>query len=228
MPAIDGSRVLVAGGAHRVGRALALDLAEARRGRLRELPQLGRPGREDAGRHRGARPPLGGRAGRRVRPGRHGGDGRRRRRRPRRARRLRPLPLGRLRAARRRRTSTRRSGTRRWTRRPRASCSRRRRRSGVMAPAGGGVIVAITDVAGLQPWPRFAPHAAAKAAQIHLVKCLAAAWGRDGIRVCGVAPGPVLMPEGDRREPRRDGARPARRPGRRRARRSGSASNPTS
>jgi pteridine reductase len=66
----------------------------------------------------------------------------------------------------------------------------------VMAPAGGGVIVAITDVAGLQPWPRFAPHAAAKAAQIHLVKCLAAAWGRDGIRVCGVAPGPVLMPEG--------------------------------
>ena len=58
------------------------------------------------------------------------------------------------------------------------------------------MIVAITDVAGLQPWPRFAPHGAAKAAQIHLVKCLAAAWGRDGIRVCGVAPGPVLMPEG--------------------------------
>jgi NAD(P)-dependent dehydrogenase (short-subunit alcohol dehydrogenase family) len=66
----------------------------------------------------------------------------------------------------------------------------------VMASAGRGVIIAITDVAGLQPWPRFAPHAAAKAAQIHLVKCLAAAWGRDGIRVCGVAPGPVLMPEG--------------------------------
>lgn len=60
----------------------------------------------------------------------------------------------------------------------------------------GGVIIAITDVAGLQPWPRFAPHAAAKAALIHLVKCLAAAWGRDGVRVCGVAPGPVLMPEG--------------------------------
>lgn len=60
----------------------------------------------------------------------------------------------------------------------------------------GGVIVAITDVAGLQPWPRFAPHAAAKAALIHLVKCLAAAWGPDGVRVCGVAPGPVLMPDG--------------------------------
>ena len=66
----------------------------------------------------------------------------------------------------------------------------------VMAAAGGGVIIAITDVAGLQPWPRFAAHCAAKAAQIHLVKCLAVAWGGDGVRVCGVAPGPVLMPEG--------------------------------
>ena len=66
----------------------------------------------------------------------------------------------------------------------------------VMAEAGGGVIVAITDVAGLQPWPKFAPHGAAKAAQIHLVKSLALAWGRAGVRVCGVAPGPVLMPEG--------------------------------
>jgi NAD(P)-dependent dehydrogenase (short-subunit alcohol dehydrogenase family) len=62
----------------------------------------------------------------------------------------------------------------------------------------GGVIVAVTDVAGLQPWPLFTPHAAAKAAQIHLVKCLALAWGRDGVRVCGVAPGPVLLPGGER------------------------------
>jgi pteridine reductase len=61
---------------------------------------------------------------------------------------------------------------------------------------GGGVIIAITDVAGLQPWPKFAPHGAAKAAQMYLVKALAAAWGRDGVRVCGVAPGPVLMPAG--------------------------------
>ena len=71
----------------------------------------------------------------------------------------------------------------------------------VMAAAGGGVIVAITDVAGLQPWPKFAPHGAAKAALIHLVKSLAAAWGRDGIRVCGVAPGPILMPEGVKGNP---------------------------
>jgi NAD(P)-dependent dehydrogenase (short-subunit alcohol dehydrogenase family) len=57
-----------------------------------------------------------------------------------------------------------------------------------------GVIVAITDVAGIQAWPKFAAHCAAKAAQIQLLKCLAAAWGAEGIRVCGVAPGPVLMP----------------------------------
>ena len=65
----------------------------------------------------------------------------------------------------------------------------------LMRESGGGVIVAITDVAGIQPWPRFAAHGAAKAAQIHLVKCLAADWGRDNVRVCGVAPGPVLMPD---------------------------------
>jgi NAD(P)-dependent dehydrogenase (short-subunit alcohol dehydrogenase family) len=65
-----------------------------------------------------------------------------------------------------------------------------------MAASGGGVIVAITDVAGVQPWPLFTPHGAAKAAQIYMVKALALAWGRDGVRVCGFAPGPVLMPEG--------------------------------
>ena len=67
-----------------------------------------------------------------------------------------------------------------------------------MAAAGGGVMVAITDVAGIQAWPKFAAHCAAKAALIQLMKCLAADWGADGIRVCGVAPGPVLMPDGVR------------------------------
>jgi len=66
----------------------------------------------------------------------------------------------------------------------------------LMSERDGGVVVAITDVAGLQPWPAFAPHGAAKAAMIYLVKTLALAWGRDGVRVCGVAPGPVLMPDG--------------------------------
>ena len=57
--------------------------------------------------------------------------------------------------------------------------------------ATGGVIVAITDYLGLQPWAAFAAHGAAKAAQIHLVKELARAWTAGGVRVCGVAPGPV-------------------------------------
>jgi NAD(P)-dependent dehydrogenase (short-subunit alcohol dehydrogenase family) len=67
-----------------------------------------------------------------------------------------------------------------------------------MAASGGGVIVAITDVAGLQAWPLFTPHGGAKAAQIQMVKSLALAWGKDGVRVCGVAPGPVLLPDGVR------------------------------
>lgn len=54
-----------------------------------------------------------------------------------------------------------------------------------------GVIVALTDMMGLQPWAAFAAHGAAKAAQIHLVKELARAWEAHDVRVCGVAPGPV-------------------------------------
>ena len=81
-----------------------------------------------------------------------------------------------------------------------------------MARAGGGVIVAITDVAGLQPWARFAPHGAAKAAQIHLVKSLAARVGpRRDSRVRRRA-GAGADARGHCREPRRDGARPARHP----------------
>jgi NAD(P)-dependent dehydrogenase (short-subunit alcohol dehydrogenase family) len=69
-------------------------------------------------------------------------------------------------------------------------------------PGGGdahGVIVAITDYLGLQPWAAFAAHGAGKAAQIHLVKELARAWARDGVRVCGVAPGPVDLEDDEHR-----------------------------
>ena len=65
--------------------------------------------------------------------------------------------------------------------------------------AAGGVVVAITDYLGLQPWTAFAAHGAAKAAQIHLVKELARAWTRDGVRVCGVAPGPVDLEDDEHR-----------------------------
>lgn len=63
-----------------------------------------------------------------------------------------------------------------------------------------GVIVAITDVGGIAPWAAFAAHCAAKAAQIATVKALAKAWGPDGVRVCGVAPGPLDTPDDKRRE----------------------------
>jgi NAD(P)-dependent dehydrogenase (short-subunit alcohol dehydrogenase family) len=55
-----------------------------------------------------------------------------------------------------------------------------------------GVIIAITDVIGAErPSAMFAAHAAAKAAQAALVRSLAKSWIGDGVRVCGVAPGPV-------------------------------------
>jgi NAD(P)-dependent dehydrogenase (short-subunit alcohol dehydrogenase family) len=67
------------------------------------------------------------------------------------------------------------------------------------APRKDGVIVALTDYLGLQPWAAFAAHGAAKAAQIHLVKELARAWSPDGLRVCGVAPGPVDLEDDEHR-----------------------------
>ncbi|HTX68499.1 MAG TPA: SDR family oxidoreductase [Thermoleophilia bacterium] len=66
--------------------------------------------------------------------------------------------------------------------------------------AAGGVVVAITDYLGLQPWATFAAHGAAKAAEIHLVKELARAWAPAGVRVCGVAPGPVDLDDDEHRE----------------------------
>ena len=56
--------------------------------------------------------------------------------------------------------------------------------------AARGLVVMIEDVAAYQPWPSFAPHSAAKAAQAMLTRVLARALAPE-VRVCGVAPGPV-------------------------------------
>jgi NAD(P)-dependent dehydrogenase (short-subunit alcohol dehydrogenase family) len=72
--------------------------------------------------------------------------------------------------------------------------------SGRYLDGPSAAIVAITDPMGIAPWPSFAAHGAAKAAQIHLVKSLAGAWAADGVRVCGVAPGPVDLPDDEHRE----------------------------
>jgi pteridine reductase len=61
--------------------------------------------------------------------------------------------------------------------------------------ASRGCVVMIEDVAGYQPWPSFAAHSAAKAAQAMLTRVLAQALAPE-IRVCGVAPGPVAVEPG--------------------------------
>jgi pteridine reductase len=58
-----------------------------------------------------------------------------------------------------------------------------------------GLIVFIEDVAAYQPWPSFAAHSAAKAAQAMLTRVLARAYAPE-VRVCGVAPGPVAVEPG--------------------------------
>jgi NAD(P)-dependent dehydrogenase (short-subunit alcohol dehydrogenase family) len=55
-----------------------------------------------------------------------------------------------------------------------------------------GVVVMIEDVAAYQPWPSFAPHCAAKAAQAMLTRVFARALAPE-VRVCGIAPGPVAV-----------------------------------
>ena len=61
--------------------------------------------------------------------------------------------------------------------------------------SGLGLLVLLEDVAAYQPWPYFAPHSAAKAAQAMLTRVLARALAPD-VRVCGIAPGPVAVEAG--------------------------------
>jgi pteridine reductase len=55
-----------------------------------------------------------------------------------------------------------------------------------------GTVVMIEDVAAYQPWPSFAAHCAAKAAQAMLTRVFARTLAPE-VRVCGVAPGPVAV-----------------------------------
>jgi pteridine reductase len=65
--------------------------------------------------------------------------------------------------------------------------------------ASHGCVLMIEDVAAYQPWPSFAAHCAAKAAQAMLTRVLARALAPE-IRVCGIAPGPVAVePEQEER-----------------------------
>lgn len=59
---------------------------------------------------------------------------------------------------------------------------------------GGGAIVTIADVAGLRPWADHLPYSIAKACVIALTRGLAQELA-PSVRVNAVAPGPVLFPE---------------------------------
>ncbi|CAM5368029.1 2-deoxy-D-gluconate 3-dehydrogenase OS=Leifsonia shinshuensis OX=150026 GN=HNR13_001415 PE=3 SV=1 [Leifsonia shinshuensis] len=57
-----------------------------------------------------------------------------------------------------------------------------------MLANGGGAIVNVASQAGLIALPGEASYCAAKAAVVHLTRCLAVEWGQYGIRVNAVAP----------------------------------------
>ncbi len=63
-----------------------------------------------------------------------------------------------------------------------------------MQQRGRGTIVNIADLSALQPWPGYAHHAVSKAGLVHLTKVLARALG-PVIRVNAIAPGTVLPPD---------------------------------
>jgi pteridine reductase len=58
----------------------------------------------------------------------------------------------------------------------------------------GGAIINIADLAGLEVWPAYVPHGISKAGVLHLTRSLARALA-PGIRVNGIAPGTVLLPD---------------------------------
>jgi len=60
-----------------------------------------------------------------------------------------------------------------------------------MARQGAGQIVNISSLAGREAYPMRSPYAASKWGLIGLTQTLAAEWGRSGIRVNAICPGPV-------------------------------------
>jgi pteridine reductase len=64
-----------------------------------------------------------------------------------------------------------------------------------LAASDLGLLVLIEDVMAYEPRVSFTPHSAAKAAEATLTRVLARALA-PGVRVCGVAPGPVAVEPG--------------------------------
>lgn len=59
---------------------------------------------------------------------------------------------------------------------------------------GGGLVVNISDLSGLRPWPGFGSHSVSKAGLIHLTRLIARALAPE-IRANCIVPGTVLPPE---------------------------------
>ncbi|MDQ3808669.1 MAG: SDR family oxidoreductase [Chloroflexota bacterium] len=66
--------------------------------------------------------------------------------------------------------------------------------AGAMVGHGGGAIVNIADLAGLETWPGYIPHGITKAGVLQMTRALARTLAPT-VRVNAVAPGSVLLPE---------------------------------
>ena len=58
-----------------------------------------------------------------------------------------------------------------------------------------GCVVNIADLAAFETWPAYIPHGISKAGVVYMTRALARALA-PAVRVNGIAPGPVLLPEG--------------------------------
>jgi pteridine reductase len=58
----------------------------------------------------------------------------------------------------------------------------------------GGVVVNIADLAAFETWPAYIPHGISKSGVVHMTRSLARVLAPE-VRVNGVAPGTVLLPE---------------------------------
>jgi pteridine reductase len=61
--------------------------------------------------------------------------------------------------------------------------------------SGGGVIINIADLAAFETWSNYIPHSISKAGVVHMTRSLARALAPT-VRVNAIAPGTVLLPEG--------------------------------
>ncbi len=65
----------------------------------------------------------------------------------------------------------------------------------LMQRQGSGCIISLTDVAGIRPWPDFIPYCVAKSCVLALTRRLAVELA-PAVRVNAIAPGPILFPQG--------------------------------